>query len=58
MMLRSKGEQEAYLDGFMMCAECLTKYLTPEERQKLECMIEAVRYAISVDEGGSDNGKY
>ena len=50
MMLRTKGEQKAYLDGFEMCAECIEKYLTNEGRQKLECLLMAVRNAIEIED--------
>ena len=42
-MLRTKGEQKAYLDGYEMCADCIEKYLTDEGKQKLECLLMAVR---------------
>lgn len=50
MMLRTKDEQKAYLEGFEMCADCIEKYLTNEGKQKLECLLTAVRNAV--DGGG------
>lgn len=50
MMLRTKDEQKAYLEGFEMCADCIEKYLTNEGKQKLECLLMAVRNAV--DGGG------
>ena len=49
MMLRTKGEQRAYLDGYEMCAECIEKYLSDEGKQKLECLLSAVRNAVIED---------
>lgn len=50
MMLRTKGEQKAYLDGFEMCAECIEKYLTEEDKRKLECLLIAVRNAVEIED--------
>lgn len=50
MRLRTKGEQKAYLDGYEMCAECIENYLTDEGKQKLECLLTAVRKAVEIDE--------
>jgi len=50
MTLRTKGEQKAYLDGFEMCADCIEKYLTNEGKQKLECMLVAVRNALEIED--------
>lgn len=50
MMLRTKGEQKAYLDGFEMCAECIEKYLTEEGKRKLECLLLAVRNAVEIED--------
>ena len=50
MMLRTKGEQKAYLDGFEMCAECIEKYLTNEGRLKLKCLLMAVRNAVEIED--------
>ena len=50
MTLRTKGEQKAYLDGFEVCAECIEKYLTAEGRQKLKCLIMAVRSAVEIED--------
>ena len=50
MMLRTKGEQKAYLDGYEMCADCIEKYLTDEGRQKLECLLMAVRNAVEIED--------
>ena len=50
MMLRTKGEQKAYLDGYEMCADCIEKYLTDEGKQKLECLLMAVRNAVEIED--------
>ena len=50
MMRRTKGEQKAYLDGFEMCAECIEKYLTNEGKQKLKCLLMAVRNAVEIED--------
>lgn len=50
MTLRTKGEQRAYLDGFEMCAECIEKYLSAEGKQKLECLLSAVRNAVEIED--------
>ena len=50
MKLRTKGEQKAYLDGYEMCAECIEKYLSHEGRQKLECLLMAVRNAVEIED--------
>ena len=50
MMLRTKSEQRAYLDGYEMCAECIEKYLTTEGKQKLECLLSAVRNAVEIED--------
>ena len=50
MTLRTKGEQKAYLDGYEMCAECIEKYLTDEGKQKLECLLLAVRNAVEIED--------
>ena len=50
MMIRTKGEQKAYLDGFEMCAECIEKYLTEEGKRKLECLLLAVRNAVEIED--------
>ena len=49
MMLRTKDEQKAYLDGYEMCAECIENYLTDEGKQKLECLLMAVRNAVGIE---------
>ena len=49
-MLRTKGEQKAYLDGYEMCAECIEKYLTDEGKRKLECLLMAVRNAVEIED--------
>ena len=48
-MLRTKGEQRAYLDGYERCAKCIEKYLSDEGKQKLECLLSAVRNAVIKD---------
>ena len=50
MTLRTKGEQKAYLDGYEMCAECIEKYLTDEGKQKLECLLMAVRKTVEIED--------
>ena len=50
MTLRTKGEQKAYLDGYTMCADCIKKYLTDEGKQKLECLLMAVRNAVEIED--------
>ncbi len=50
MTLRTKGEQKAYLDGYEMCANCIKKYLTDEDKQKLECLLAAVRIAVDIED--------
>ena len=50
MTLRTKGEQKAYLDGFEVCAECIEKYLTNEGKQKLKCLLMAVRNAVEIED--------
>lgn len=50
MTIRTKGEQKAYLDGYEMCAECIEKYLTTEGKQKLECLLMAVRNAVEIED--------
>ena len=49
MMIRTKGEQKAYLDGFEVCAECMRNYLTDEGKQKLECYLMVVRNAVGTE---------
>lgn len=51
MKVRTKEEQKAYLDGFTMCAECIEKYLSDEDRKKLYCLLSAVRNAVAIDWG-------
>ena len=50
MTLRTKGEQKAYLDGFEMCAECIEKYLTDDGKQKLKCLLMAVKNAVEIED--------
>ncbi len=56
MTLRTKGEQKAYLDGYEMCAECIEKYLTDEGKQKLGCLLMAVRNAVEIEDIESHGG--
>jgi hypothetical protein len=49
-MLRTKGEQKAYLDGFEMCAHCIKKYLTDEGKRKLKIFVQAVRNAVEIED--------
>lgn len=44
-------EQKAYLDGFEGCAECVEKYLSDENKKRLECLLSALRNSVSVDWG-------
>jgi hypothetical protein len=50
MTLRTKGEQKAYLDGYEMCAKCIEKYLTDEGKKVLECLLNAVRNAVEIED--------
>ena len=50
MIMRTKGEQKAYLDGYEMCAKCIERYLTDEGKQKLECLLVSVRNAVESEE--------
>lgn len=50
MMLRTKGEQRAYLDGFEMCADCIEKYLTDKGKRKLECLLSSIRNAVEIED--------
>ena len=50
MTLRTKGEQKAYLDGFEGCAECIEKYLPDEGKQKLKCLLMAVKNAVEIED--------
>ena len=45
-MLRTEGEQRAYLDGYEMCSNCIKEYLSDEGKQKLDCLLSAVRNAV------------
>ena len=56
MMLRTKGEQKAYLDGFEMCAECIEKYLSAEGKKKLEGFLMAVRNAVEIEDKAESEG--
>ena len=53
-MLRTKGEQKAFLDGFESCAESVEKYLSAEGKKQLECLLSAVRNAVEIEDIGSD----
>lgn len=50
MTLRTKGEQETYLDDFERCAECIKKYLSDKGKNILECQLMAVRNAIEIED--------
>ena len=50
MMLRTNGEQKAYLDGFEMCAKCIEKYLTEENKRKLESLLISVTNAVEIED--------
>lgn len=56
-MLRTKGEQKAYLDGYEACAELIEKYLTKEGKQKLECYVMAVRSAVEIEDVAESEDK-
>lgn len=46
MKLRTKSEQEAFLDGYETCAECIEPYLSDEGNKVLECLLAAVKSAV------------
>ena len=46
MILRTKSEQKAYLDGFEMCAKCIEEYLSNEGKRVLETLLIVVRTAV------------
>ena len=50
MTRRTKGEKQAYLDGFEMCAECIESYLTSAGRQQLERLLVAVKNAANIED--------
>lgn len=50
MMLRTKSEQKAYLDGFEMCAECIEKYLSDKGKKVLERLLISVRNAVDIED--------
>ena len=50
MMLRTKGEQKAYLDGFERCADSIEQYLTDEGKRKLKIYVQAVRNAVEIED--------
>lgn len=50
MIKRTKSEQKAYLDGYEMCAECIEKYLSDKGKQRLECLLIAVRNAVEIED--------
>ena len=50
MLLRTKGEQKAYLDGFKICGESIEQYLTDKGKQKLKMLTEAVRNAVEIED--------
>ena len=57
MTLRTKGEQKAYLEGYEMCAECIEKYLSNKGKQKLECLLMAVRNAVEIEDTESQESE-
>ena len=57
MRLRTKGEQKAYLDGFERCSECVEQYLSDEGKQKLECLLMAVRSAVEIEDVAESEDK-
>ena len=50
MMLRTKREQKAYLDGFERCADSIEQYLTDEGKRKLKIYVKAVRYSVEIED--------
>lgn len=58
MTRRTKSEQKAYLDGYEMCAECIEKYLSDEGKQKLECLLSAVRNAVEIEDISENKGEW
>lgn len=44
-------EQKAYLDGFEGCAKSVEKYLSNEDKKKLECLVSALRNSVAIDWG-------
>ena len=50
LKLRTKGEQEAYIDGYERCAGCIKKYLSDEGKKQLECLLMAVRNAVEIED--------
>lgn len=48
--MRTKSEQKAFLDGYEMCAECIKDYLSDEGKEKLECLLSAVRNAVEIED--------
>ena len=57
MMLRTKSEQKAYLDGFEMCSKCIKKYLSDEGKKLLECLLISVRNAVEIDDVSESKGE-
>ena len=50
MILRTKSEQKAYLDGFEMCAKCIENYLSNKGKKMLECLLISVRNAVDIED--------
>ena len=46
MLLRTKGEQRAYIEGYTMCANNLKKYLTPKGKQIFEGYLVPIKNAV------------
>ena len=46
MRLRTKSEQEAFLDGYERCAESIEPYLSDYGKKKLNGLLIAVRNAV------------
>ena len=46
MRLRTKSEQEAFLDGFERCAESIVPYLSDYGKKKLNGLLMTVRSAV------------
>lgn len=50
MMLRTKSEQKAFLDGYETCAALIEKYLSAEGKKQLEGLLSAVRSAVKIED--------
>lgn len=50
MKLRTKSEQEAFLDGYETCAESIEPYLSGYGKKKLNFLLAAVRSAVESED--------